>query len=90
MCFPHCSNCQKDPKPLFDEEGTVVEESNSDIYIGEDLHEHADSVYLNFDVEDGILALVYENSNGTIWVWTSPEAEQFIQLCDLFGIELIH
>ena len=80
MCFPNCNKCISDPTPLIDEEGGMIEE-DTDLHLPEGLHEHIDSVYLNFDFEDSILAFVYENGNGIIVVWTSPEAEQFGQLC---------
>ena len=87
MCFP--KDRKSEPKPLFDEEGTIVKEPSSDIYISEDIHEHIDSIYLNFDFEDGILAFVYESSEGVTIVWTSNEAKQFGQLCEALNYQLI-
>ena len=54
---------------------------SQDLYIPENIHEHVDSVYLNFDVEseEGILAFVYINGNDTIVVWTNNEA---LALCN--------
>ena len=89
MCYPKCIHCEKDPSPLVDEEGVMIEEEN-ELYLPEGIHEHADSVYLNFNFEDGILAFIYETSNGVIIVWTSPEAEQFGQLCAALDIEILY
>ena len=59
------------------------------MHVPEGIHEHIDSVYLNFDFEDGILAFVYETSHGVIIVWTSDEAEQFGQLCEFLDFHII-
>ena len=87
MCFPNSR--KSDPRPLIDEEGAIIEEESSDLHLPEGIHEHVDSVYLNFDFEDGILAFVYENGNGIIIVWTSPEAQQFGELCEALDIHVI-
>ena len=74
MCWPNCCKCNKDPLPLFDEDGSIVEDTSNELIIP-DTHEHVDSVYLNFDIEDGILGFIYETSHGAIIVWTSQEAQ---------------
>ena len=81
MCFPKCTKCVSDPTPLLDDEGTVIEEDY--LVLPDEIHEHVDSVYLNFDFEDGILAFVYETKNGIIVVWMGPE------LCATLDIEII-
>ena len=63
------------------------ENHNTEILIPENIHEHVDSVYLNFDVESGILGFVYEAGNEWFIVWTSVEAmdmcnEPFIDFWD--------
>ena len=88
MCFPNGSQ-KSDPTPLFDEDGAIIEEQNSDVHVPEGIHEHVDSVYLNFDFEDGILAYVYETSDRVIIVWTSPEAEQFGQVCEALNYPIL-
>ena len=88
MCFGKESQ-KPDPTPLLDEDGGIIEPENSDLHIPEGIHEHVDSVYLNFDFEDGILAFVYETSHGVIIVWTSPEAQQFGELCEFLDIHIL-
>ena len=66
MCFPKCSPCDKEIQLVYDEEnGSIFEEdppnTGSSLIIPEDIHEHVNSVYLNFNVEDGILCFVYED-----------------------------
>ena len=87
MCFPKVT--KPDPTPLLDEEGAIIEEESSDLYVPEGIHEHVDSVYLNFDFVDGILAFVYENSNGVIVVWRSPEVQHFGELCDALELNIL-
>ena len=87
MCFANCTKYVSDPSPLLDEEGGLIKEDT--LILPEGIHEHADSVYLNFDFKDGILAFVYETKDNLIIVWTSPEAEQFGQLCAALEIEII-
>ena len=88
MCFPKCTNCAADPTPLLDDEGGMIEQENT-LNIPDGIHEHVDSVYLNFDFEDGILAFVYETKDSVIIVWTSPEAEEFGQLCAALEIKIL-
>ena len=89
MCFAQCCQCQKDPKPLYDDEGALNEEQETDLYIAEGVHEHVDSIYLNFDFEDGILGFIYENANGVFIVWPSSEAEQFGVICEVVGFNIL-
>ena len=72
---------------MLDGEGALIEEDS--LILPEGIHEHVDSVYLNLDFEDGILAFVYETSHGVIVVWTSPEAEQFGQICEALEINIL-
>ena len=73
-------------QPLYNEEegenpfeDEIPNANASQCYIPEGIHEHVDSVYLNFNVEDemGILCFVYETSYNTYYVWTSAEALEF-------------
>ena len=87
MCFPKCTKCLTDPIPLFDKQGTLHEDENpnsisSQIIIPDDIHEHIDSVYLNFDLEEGILGFFYETSHKIFFVWTSPEAHD---ICEYYA-----
>ena len=78
MCF---GNSKPDLVAYYaEEDGTVHSEDVNEMFIPENIHEHVDSVFLNFDVnaEDGILALIYQAGNETFIVWTSDEA---IELC---------
>ena len=81
MCFANLS--KPDLKAYYDEEDGLVNTENStgDLVLPEDIHEHVDSVYLNFEVncEHGILAFIYEAGNEVFIVWTSNEA---IELCN--------
>ena len=88
MCFPKSTERDKDIVPIFDEEGAINEPSNNELYIPEGIHEHIDSIYINFDFEDGILAFVYESSEGQFVIWTSQEAEAFSQLCSALNYPL--
>ena len=80
MCFP---KTKSDLTAYYNEEdGTVNQESsNQSVFIPESVHEHQDSVYLNFEVnsEDGILAFIYEAGNEVFIVYTSYEA---MELCN--------
>ena len=87
MCFP--KDKKSEPTPLLDAEGALIEEDNSDIHIPEGIHEHVDSVYLNFDFKDGILAFIYETRYGVIIVWTSEEAQQFRELCEALNFDIL-
>ena len=44
------------------------------IPIPDNVPEHIDDPMLNTNVEDGILALVYETKDQTFTIWTSQEA----------------
>ena len=76
---------KKKVKAVFDEEdGSIIDEeipnSNaSECYIPESIHEHVDSIYLSFDLDDinSILCFMYETSHETLYVWTSPEAMEY-------------
>ena len=91
MCF---SMCKPDLLPYYDEEEGRVNDENvnqSTTFIPETIHEHIDSVYLNFDIEsdESILAFVYECGNEYFIIWTSEEAmemcnEPFSEFSDLF------
>ena len=78
MCFPTKEQPEAELAPLFLEDGSVNTEENN-TFIPEGLNEHIDSVYLNFNVEDGILAFVYECGNEMIIVYTSAEAEEYCE-----------
>ena len=82
MCFPKSTPCEEsDLTPLYDDEGALnTQENTSDSFIPEGIHEHVDSVYTNFDIEDGILVFVYEAGNEIFIVYTSEEAQD---LCTL-------
>ena len=82
MCFPNCTKFLNDPTPMYDDEGTLNKQEENELYVDDRIHNHVDSICVNFDVEDGILAFIYENANGLIIVWTSEEAEAFGQLCE--------
>ena len=82
MCFPKgMINCKEyELKPAYNEDDRsfVTEEyipnaNTNECVIPEGLHEHIDSVYLNFSLEDGILCFIYETSHQTLYVWTSHE-----------------
>ena len=83
MCFPKCKDCEHKLNAYYDEEdGSVNQDnSNAEMFINESIHEHVDSVYVNFDVEspDCILAFIYEAGNEVFIVWTSVEA---MELCN--------
>ena len=66
---------------MYDEDGTLHhDDSYNPTVIPEDIHEHSDSVFMNFDLEDGILAFIYESGYKVIIVYTSQEAED---LCSI-------
>ena len=86
MCFPKSQPEGEELSPLFLEDGSLnVDESYIQAVIPESVHQHIDSVYLNFDVDEGILAFVYESGYEIIIVYTSPEAEEFcegLKICE--------
>ena len=91
MCFPKCKQCEQEIKSYYDEEdGSVVQENNNstELVIPENIHEHIDSVYLNFEIQspDCILAFIYEADNEMKFIiWTSDEA---FQMCNEPFIDL--
>ena len=94
MCLPNSAPTEDELVPLYDEDGSLhTDESfNPTIIIPEGMHEHVDSVYLNFDLDDGILGFVYESGYEVIVIYTSPEAEELWTLvlgCCLSEIEHI-
>ena len=89
MCFPTFSKSVNKPTPLYNEDGTLNDQQESEIYVNEAIPEHIDNIYINFDFEDGILAYVYKNANGVFIVWTSQEAEEFGQICELVRFEIL-
>ena len=80
MCFP---KTKPDLTACYDEEdGSINQESNNEsLYICETIHQHVDSVYLNFEVnsEDDILAFIYEGGNEVFIIYTSNEA---MEMCN--------
>ena len=94
MCF---AKNKPDLAPLYDEEDGTVNQDNSSntTFIPENIHEHVDNVFMNFEVhsEDGILAFIYEAGNEVFIVWTSEEAvklayEPFSPLAEYSKFEL--
>ena len=80
MCFPKVIvDDEKDEiQPYFNQEGTINEPET--IILPEGIHQHVDNPVLDDDIQDGILAFVYETSNGVHIVYTSPESQA---LCEL-------
>ena len=86
MCFPRCKSTV--PNPKYDEEGTILHETNSETYIPEAINEHVDSIYVNTTIEHGVYAFIYETSYEYVVVWTSIHAQMIVEICDELGIDI--
>ena len=77
----------------YNEDGSLNEPENTpvQVQIPEGVHEHVDHPNLKDDLQDGILAFVYENGNGIHIVYTSFEAElicsNFCEYCGTIHID---
>ena len=77
MCVPKCQPKGEKLSPLFLKDVTInVDDSYKEAVIPESVLHHTDRVYLNFSVQDGILAFVYESSFEILIVYTSSEAKE--------------
>ena len=77
MCFANKPLHRTDLTPKYDQEnGTISDTVTSNVSnpIPVDIPEHVDNPFLNTEIEDGILALIYETQDEVITVWTSQEA----------------
>ena len=79
MCFPNKQHIEETKiKPFYQNDGTLnTDTSLTPVVIPEGLNEHIDSVFENFDLEDGILDFVYENGVEVTIVYTSPQAQEY-------------
>ena len=76
MCFPNSKNEDEEISPTYKQ-----------VVISEGIIEHIDSLFLNFDLEDGILAFVYESCYEIRIVYTSPEAKKLCEEYNYFEEE---
>ena len=74
MCFANLRASESTLEPLYNPDGEIIEQQ-TEIYVPDEIHEHVDSVFLNRDLENGILGFMYETSYAVIVVWTSEEAQ---------------
>ena len=81
MCFPR--HCEEALSPLYKEDGELnIDQSYAPNIIPPDVHQHADSLFLNSDInsEDSIFGFIYQSSYEVLVVYTSDEAEE---LCEI-------
>ena len=90
MCIPKFSASDENSlSPLYNEEGELIyDNSYTQVEIPQAVHNHVDSVYLNFDIEleDSILGFVYESGYEIKVVYTSDEAQD---LCEIYEEQII-
>ena len=80
MCFAKRLPYRSDLKPMYEDDGTVNDEIIPNVVqIPEGIVEHIDNPFLNIDLEEGILAFIYESRYNILIVWTSDEACSYIQ-----------
>ena len=84
MCFAKGTQYKNNLRPKYNTEDSTVNDENtsntsSTMYIPEEMPEHVDSPFLDRNVDTGILAIIYENSDEILIVWTSDEAYEYIE-----------
>ena len=75
MCFPNKKSSGENKLEKYKEDGTVTEtESDKNTHIPDNLPDLIHDPSLNSDLQEGVHALVFENGNEIIVVYTSDEA----------------
>ena len=89
MCFPNTTRTDE-LEEYYEQDGSINEPQVIQ-FIPDEIHHHIDNPVLNDDLEEGILAFIYVNSNGIHIVYTSFEAEiicgEYCEYCDTMHID---
>ena len=89
MCFANTSE-PPELEAYYEEDGSINEQIEL-VYIPDGIHNHIDNPVLYDNLEDGILAFIYENGQGLHIVYTSFEAElmcgEYCDYCNTIHID---